>query len=292
MTTEPHKLCIQRTRPGAFSTRLRLGVGTLRAPHGRPALDRLHWTLGRGALAWHARPVDDNARAKAEPRSLPTAKEVLLERVRVTYAALKTYSDAGEVTTEEQPIGSHVIVERYAFRTRYAKAPRRFLFECTKGAAVGGERFVVWSPGDVFNSWWSATGVHEAYRPGEGANAFAVGALPTAGALLVVPPVLFDGAGLEGPLTAITSLRYLRREQIAGRTLHVISGSARLNHWSDSVRPTTLWIDATTLMIRKVVEDTPSGSGGALQRVTTVLEPRANPPLASSAFNFSPQPLP
>lgn len=228
--------------------------------------------------------------AAAEPAAVAAAP--LLERVRATYAALNTYSDAGEVTTEEQPIGSPVIVERYAFRTRYAKAPRRFLFESTKGAAVDGERFVVWSPGEVFNSWWSATGVHEAYRPGEGANAFAVGALPTAGALLVVPPLLFDGAGLEGPLTAITNLRYLRREQIAGHTLHVINGSARLNHWSDAVRPTTLWIDAGSLMIRKVVEDTPSGAGGALQRVTTVLEPRANPPLASSTFSFSPPPSP
>lgn len=214
----------------------------------------------------------------------------LLERVRTTYAALSTYSDVGAVTTEEQPIGAPVIVERYGFRTRYAKAPRRFLFESTKGAAVGGERFVVWSPGDVFNSWWSATGVHETYRPGEGANAFAVGALPTAGALLVVPPLLFDGAGLEGPLTAITHVRYLHDEQIAGRTLHVISGSARLNHWNDAVRPTTLWIDATTLLILKVVEDTPSGSGATLQRVTTVIDPRPNPSLASSAFSFAPPP--
>lgn len=211
----------------------------------------------------------------------------LFERVRAAYAALGSYADTGTVVTTEKPIGATIITERYTFATRYAAA-RQFYFDFRKGAGASAERFVIWSPGDAFHSWWSATGVHAQYAKGEGANAFAVAALPTAGAALQIPPLLFQSAGLAGPLVGISDLRYAGAEKIEGRQTHKISGTVRLNHWSDSVRATTVWIDAQTLLIHKVFEDTPSGLGGAVQQVTTTFAPQRDPKLEGAQFQFTP----
>jgi hypothetical protein len=49
-----------------------------------------------------------------------------------------------------------------------------------------------------------------------------------------------------------------------------------------------VWIDAESLLLRKIVEDTPRGSpGGIIDRVTTIFEPRANPDLKGVQFRFS-----
>lgn len=209
--------------------------------------------------------------------------EQLLEDVRAKYAALASYSDVGTVVVESQPIGAPLIREQLKVVTRYA-APKRFYFEATK---TTGERFVIWCPGDTFHSWWSATLVHEAYAAGEGANAFAMGALPTSGAALLIPPLLFQAAGLQGALVNMHEPRYLGVELLDGRKVHKVAGSVRENHWNDSVRNTTLWIDAETLLVRKIFEDTPSGMGAAVQRVTTVIEPQLAAKLGSDAFRFS-----
>jgi hypothetical protein len=53
-------------------------------------------------------------------------------------------------------------------------------------------------------------------------------------------------------------------------------------------RPTTIWIDAQTLLVRKIVEDTPAENPqGSLDRLTTTFEPRANPQLEDSVFRFA-----
>lgn len=53
------------------------------------------------------------------------------------------------------------------------------------------------------------------------------------------------------------------------------------------MRPTTVWIDAETHLVRKVIEDTPTDqSAGAITRVTTTFEPQANPDLGDTHFRF------
>jgi hypothetical protein len=228
--------------------------------------------------------------ALAACEALPAeSAQSLLERMRGAYAALGSYSDTGTVTLEEQPIGSTMLREEYTFTTRFA-VPRRFYFEFRKGASAGAERFVVWCPGEQFHSWWSATGVAEKYASGEGANAFAVATLPTAGAALLIPPLLFQKAGLEGPLVAMIEPRHAGSEKLGDRLTHKVTGAVRLNHWSDNVRMTMIWIDAESLLIRKVFEDTPSGQGGAVQRVTTVFEPVRDVKLENAQFQFAPPP--
>lgn len=211
--------------------------------------------------------------------------EALLQRVREAYAALTSYSDTGAILLENRPIGATMIREEHTFTTRYA-APRQFYFDFRKGATA--ERFVIWCPGETFSSWWSATHVKEDYPKGQGANAFAVGTLPTAGTALLVPPLLFQNAGLQGPLVTMTEPKYQGTQKIDGRAMHVLTGAVRLNHWNDSVRATSIWIDAETLMIRKIFEDTPTGQGDSIQRATTTLRPVTQPKLDERQFRFSP----
>lgn len=208
--------------------------------------------------------------------------EQLLQEVRAKYAALGAYADTGIVIVESKPIGATMIRERLRFVTRYAQ-PKRFYFDATKDS---GERFVIWCPGETFHSWWSATGVHEAYTPGEGVNAFAMGTLPTAGTALLISPLLFQSAGLQGPLVTMEDSRYAGVELLNGQRMHKITGSVRLNHWNENTRSTTLWIDVETLLVRKVFEDTPTGMGSSIQRTTTTLEPQLAPRLGSEAFQF------
>lgn len=217
------------------------------------------------------------ARASAEPNA-----EQILEDVRAKYATLRTYADRGTVILEDKPIGATTIREQLTFVTRFA-APKQFYFDAKKST---GERFVIWCPGDSFHSWWSATQVHESYAPGEGANAFAMGSLPTAGTALLIAPLLFQSAGLQGPLVTMDAPRHLGFEVMNGRRMHKIRGNARLNHWTENVRSTTLWIDAETLLVHKIFEDTPSGMGSAIQRTTTTIEPVLTETFGPNTFRF------
>jgi len=211
-----------------------------------------------------------------------------MDRVRETYASLRSYADKGSITIEDKNIGGPLVTERHSFVTRYA-APRQFFFEFTKDPSVSQERFVIWCAGDTFSSWWSATQIAEAYAQGQGHNAFAVGEHPTSGTALLIPPLLFGNAGLTGPLLTFGEPTASGREVIEGRPCHVVSAEVRLNHWNATTRLTRLWIDEETLLVRKIFQDTPSGMGtDVVQRVTTILEPQANPPLTGTAFQFTP----
>jgi len=53
------------------------------------------------------------------------------------------------------------------------------------------------------------------------------------------------------------------------------------------VRPITIWIDAETYLIRKILENTPKDSPrGSLSRRIITFDPRANPPVEASRFVF------
>jgi hypothetical protein len=65
---------------------------------------------------------------------------------------------------------------------------------------------------------------------------------PTQGAALLIPPLLFQAAGLKGPLVDLQAPRYLGIEEIGGRRQYKLTADVRLNHWSEVTRPTMVWI--------------------------------------------------
>ena len=80
--------------------------------------------------------------------------------------------------------------------------------------------------------------------------------------------------------------QYVGTETLGGRRMHKVIGNVRENHWNDSVRQTTLWVDAESLLVHKIFEDTPSGMGAAIHRTTTILQPQSMATFASDAFVF------
>ena len=55
-----------------------------------------------------------------------------------------------------------------------------------------------------------------------------------------------------------------------------------------NVRQVTVWLDAESLLVRKVFEDTPKGyPTNAYLRLTIILDPLANPQLEDANFQFT-----
>jgi outer membrane lipoprotein-sorting protein len=217
--------------------------------------------------------------------------EDVLEQSRAKYAALKTYADTGTVTTEEVLPGNSdpPAVEKHTFTTFY-RSPRQYLFEFKKDPKVGDERYVIWADKEDFNTWWSATKVHDTYPKGQGAEAFALGAFPTKNAAMQLAPVLFAQAGLHGPIVDLKILSSDQIEQINGHRCHKLVGEVGLAYGTGTVtnvRPTTIWIDAETMLVRKVFEDTPKGAAG-IDRVTTAFDPQADVQIDDAHFKFTP----
>jgi hypothetical protein len=217
----------------------------------------------------------------------PLAPKDLLERSLAAYAALGAYSDTGTVTTEYRSPGAPALIETHTFATCY-RAPRRFLFDFMK---KGGERFVIWCDGGDFQTWWSATRVHDTYEKGRGTLAFALAATPTKGSALQIAPLLFTQAGLKGPILNFEGLRSDGTETVGSHRCYKLRGEVSLAYATGAVtgkRAATIWIDAETLLVRKMFEDTPAGTGGGVEsRVTTTFEPRGNPDLDDGHFQFA-----
>jgi outer membrane lipoprotein-sorting protein len=224
-----------------------------------------------------------------QPEGPPSGPEIL-DQMRTKYASLKSYKDTGTVTTESAEPGgtSPSLVESHTFTTYY-RAPRQFFFDFVKDPKVGDERFVIWADGADFNTWWSATKVHDTYPKGSGATAFAVAAFPTMNSVVQIPPLLFSQGGLHGSVVDLKVLRADETEVIGGHRWYKLIGEVGLAYSTGAVtnvRPTTVWIDAETLLVRKLLEDTPRGAG-AIDRVTTTFQPEADPRIDDTQFKFS-----
>ena len=214
----------------------------------------------------------------------------VLEQSRAKYAALKTYSDSGTVTTEYGgTLAAPASVEHFTFVTYY-RAPRQFLFDFKGDPKNSDERLVIWSDETDFNTWWSATKVHEVYPKGKGATAFAVTAFPTKSSAMHLAPLLFSQAGLHGSIVDFKLLRTDPTETINGHKCYKLVGEVGLAYGTGAVtdsRLTTIWIDTESLLVRKIFEDTPKGAA-EIERVTTTFDPAGDPKIDDTKFKFTP----
>jgi hypothetical protein len=222
--------------------------------------------------------------------ALPAAQQDVLARSRAVYAALKSYSDTGTIQHEFGPAASPT-VERHTFRTFY-RAPRHYFFDFVEDKKAGGDRHVVWGDNEAFHAWNSVTGVDMTFPKGQGAGAFVAASVGSLGSILKMAPLLFSQAGLQGTLTEVATTTDEGFEIVNGRRCHKLSGIAKSVYSQTgretNIRRTTVWIDADTMLVRKVFEDTPSGGPvGHVLRYTTTFEPLANPPLDDLKFRFA-----
>jgi outer membrane lipoprotein-sorting protein len=217
------------------------------------------------------------------------AVDDILARARATYASLRSYADTGSVEIEFGPVGG-TLKERHTFSTSY-RSPRYFYFDFTKHQKA--DRIVVWSDETAFHTWWQTTGVETTFPKGQGSTAFVTATPLTKNSVTQIAPLLFPQAGLTGTLTEFGDATVSGTESVGGRKCHKLVGIARSVYGATqhvvNVRKTSVWIDAETFLVRKIVEDAPRGTPtGMVMRVTTTFQPQANPKLEDRQFVFVP----
>ncbi len=206
-----------------------------------------------------------------------------LTPVRNRYASLTSYADRGSVLVEQSWDGGG-LRESGTFTTFY-RAPRQFFFEFVQDGASGSDRFVIWCDGGDFQSWWATTGEHEIYDGGRGASAFFNGEYPTYGTAMAVPGLLFARAELGGPVAGLTDIRQAGEEMLEGRGFDRIAADTLVAGGVVRAHPTTLLVDRETLLVHRLVEDTPPGVAG-LQRRTMTFAPQADIEVDEARFSF------
>ena len=227
------------------------------------------------------------------------ASEDPLARSIAAYAALKSYADTGTIAVEMPGL-----VDRSKFKTFYRRDSADFFLEyqgVTSGGPgrsdpqidMSGQRMVLWMMNGELEAYNAVFQTHESY-PKETANqpGVLIGASAgTNGASVLIPGLLYAKANLPSPIREIEQGSDGGFEAVDGRRCQKIMGIASEYYPSGqrvNVRQVTVWIDAETLLIRKVFEDTPKGYPiGQFLRKTVTIVPQANPTLDDAKFKFN-----
>jgi hypothetical protein len=222
--------------------------------------------------------------------------ENVLAKTRAAYAALTSYADSGTVLDETSGF-----TDRSTFRILFIRDPRYLLIDYTAVASEYtsghrlplGHRIVVWMENGELQSWISTTQAHETYPAdgGQQVNALSSTAYRTAGISVLIPSHLYSKSGLASAVHATEEAEADGFETVNGRRCFRILGVERWRYPSGretGVRPITIWVDAETYLIHKILQDTPKGMPrGSISRRTTTLKHQANPKLDPAQFRFT-----
>ena len=228
------------------------------------------------------------AQVRATSASDPnTTADKILEAARARYSSLNSYADTG-IVIYEFGTGSK---ERHTFTTYFSRAPRGFYFDFNK---ENGDRYVIWGDPEAFHAWWKTTGVKDDYPNPNNTGAFTGADVHSVGAAMKITPLLYSKAAMQGSFTNYTDSVGDGTEDVAGHRCYRLVGTARDIYGAtgreSNVRKMTVWIDAESLLVRKVVEVPKDILPGHIDRVTTTYEPQANPTIGESRFKFTPPP--
>lgn len=215
------------------------------------------------------------AAQEAEPDALTPLRE--------RYTTLQTYADTGTVLFE-QKWDAISVTESGKFTTLY-RAPRNFLFEYAEDPDTGTDRFAIWCDGGDFQSWWATTNQHVIYDGGRGASAFLVAEYPTLSTSMAIPGLIFARADIGGPVAGLADIREAGQVDFDGRQLSRIEADTIVAGSVSRPQPTTLLIDSQTLLLHKIVEDTPPDFVGVNRRTTT-FRPTADQEVDDNRFSF------
>ena len=234
------------------------------------------------------------------PSDIPArrAAEDLLAKSMATYATLTSYADSGTAMVE---YGS--VRDVGHFRTYRRKQPSDFYFEWgrqvklykTPGDSLPmpGKRMVFWMQNGELQTYDKETATHRTYPAGTSNQPSVLSASKhaTTETITLIPSLLFSKAKLVGPLQEVSEISLAGIEEVGGHRCHKLVGIASSVYPSGAVtnvRPIAVWIDAQTMLIRKVFTDTPKGYGtNSISRFTWVLDPTPNPTLDDSKFQFT-----
>ena len=231
----------------------------------------------------------------AARRAAFDANEVL-GKMRAAYAALTSYADSGTVLDETVSY-----TDRSTFRTFFTREPNNLFIEFRghrHGVQSGNrvplkQHMVLWMENGELQTWMSESQAHETYprAAGKQVNAVKIAGLYTRGISVLIPSHLYTNAGMASPMHAAEEVEADGFETVNGRKCHRLLGIERWRYPSGQetgVRPITIWIDAETYLIHKVLQDTPKGyPRNQIDRRTTTIKHRANPKLTPAQFRYT-----
>jgi hypothetical protein len=216
----------------------------------------------------------------------------VLARSIALYPTLKSYADTAIVVREAPGL-----VDRWKFKT-YFRQPLDFYFDFQGVTSKSGpgppmdasyHRMVLWMINGELQAFNQQLRTHETIRNQVAAMQGAT--VGTVGTSTLIPSLIFAKANLSGTLRQIQQATNAGFETVNGRRCHKIIGMAGEYYPSGqmtNVRQVTVWIDAETLLVRRVFEDTPKGyTLGSYSRLTVSIEPTANRALEDSKFRFT-----
>jgi hypothetical protein len=234
------------------------------------------------------------AGAQATP-SLPPE----LARSIAYYATLASYADTGTVTVD-----TGAVVEKARFTTYFRRASRDLFFDFQSLSSVTVKTGHTIDMRAYHVVLWMFEGAMQTYQTptpqplqqvgsdaGAQVRALSGTSVPTRGAAILIPSLLYSQARLPSSVLQIESATMTGVDPINGRPCHKISGTAAAYYPSGrrtGIRPVIVWIDTETQLLRRVVEDTPEGygDGKATLRITFDFQPQANPAIEDSKFQF------
>ena len=216
-------------------------------------------------------------------RSLPVdvstvdAREILGRTAQV-YRISKTYIDSGTVQTVYRN-KSREWTGKTRFKTAYI-APFDFRFESNMRDLPGVEaHFIAWRDRDAVKAWYNLnpeiendiTSIQSALDTGAGISRDSSG---------MIPGLIFPGMKLGGDVVRLTSAVRLADMDIDGFDCFQVQGF----RWPNTGRPTTVWIDKQSFLIRRVYEE--QEIKGDLSKTTWFYEPAINVPVDAKALRF------
>ncbi len=222
--------------------------------------------------------------------SLPTFAQAeenpaqILQKSRDVYLALKSYSDTGVVLNEYG--GSSQ--DRHTFTTYFNRAPRGFILDFKK---EGGGRYVIWGDPGAFHTWWQTTGQRFDYPNPGNLGAFSGTSQQTAGASMKIPTLLYGKSALAAKMLDLADPVFDGTEDADKRRCYRVTGRASDVYAATgkevNVHKVTVWIDAESFLVRKMLEEW-KALPGQRSRYTTTFQPQANPLLDAARFKFAP----
>ena len=241
---------------GGGSQEIGSAVERLRA--GADFLDELG-IVEAAAKGWrHPIPVDERTLSAAD----------ILDRTGQVYRAGQSYLDTGTVRTVYSSPSREWTGET-TFKTAYV-APDSFRFESSMRETQDFEaHFIVWSDASGVHAWYNlnpdlmddiAT-VQSALDAGAGISRDSSG---------MIPGLIFSGTKLGGDIVRLTSAVRLEDVQVDGFDCFQVQGF----RWPNSGKPTTVWIDKGSFLIRRVYEE--GNVKDTTTRTTWAYEPAIN----------------
>jgi len=206
----------------------------------------------------------------------------VLQKMRDTYGAMKSYSDTGHIVNE------YGATDRHTFSTYFNRSPRRFLLDFRK---QGGDQFVIWADQDAFHTWWKTTTQQTDYPNPNNAPAISMSGRNTTSAALKAPALLYSKVDLGGDFNNFADITLDGTENIAGHDCYRLVGRASDRYAATdkevNVRKMTVWVDTSSSLLRQVREEW-KAAGGGVNRITTTYQPQANPTIDDGKFRFIP----